>query len=383
MYIVNVYKSILKKKNMKKILSIMAIGAAILVSSCETKTQSPYQDKMDASVNTILNARNDSTGIWPEAGWWNSANVFTAVVRYADLSGKKDEFLPIIEDIFQKTKKFPAYDDKGNFVFECVNYVNDYYDDEGWWALAWIEAYKLTNNPNYLEMSEKIFADMTTGWSDDLYNGGIFWKKNPLTYKNSIANNLFALTAIRLYQQTKDKKYAEWFEKEVNWYLSTGMYNEEHMIEDGMDNKTGAPNKGSFYTYNQGVAMAVLAEMSIYKNDKKYMEMAEKIAESTMDNMVTHEGILCERNPKIAAGNDGVQFKGIFMRHLGFLYRVTGKKIYKDFMMKNADSIITVNYDPESKSFGCYWYGPFNGIKTAANSSALECVLEAEAMFRE
>ena len=372
---------------MKKMLSVVAMGMALFVSSCagnKQQVQNPYQEKMDASMNSLLEVRNDSTGIWPDAGWWNSANLLTAVIRYADVNGQKEKFIPIIEDVFKKTRKFPVYNAEGKFMFECENYVNDFYDDEGWWALAWIDAYKLTQNSEYLKMAEKIFADMTTGWSDNVSGGGIFWKKNPLVYKNSIANNLFALTAIRLYQQTKNEKYAEWFEKEVNWYLKTGMYNtENNMIEDGLDQKTGEPNRGGFYSYNQGVAMAVLAEMYEYKQDKKYLELAENLAQSALKNMVTENGILRERNTEIAAGNDGVQFKGIFMRHLSFLYRVTGKQIYKDFMLKNADCIMANNYDEASKSFGCYWYGPFKEVKTAANSSALECVIEAAAMWKE
>lgn len=203
-------------------------------------------------------------------------------------------------------------------------------------------------------------------------------------YKNSIANNLFALTAIRLYQQTQKKEYADWFEKEVSWYLSTGMYNKENcMIEDGLDDKTGEPNRGGYYTYNQGVAIAVLTEMYLYKQDSKYLELAENLAQGAFKNMVNENGILRERNTEIAAGNDGVQFKGIFMRHLGFLYRATKNPIYKDFILKNADCILANNYDSVSKSFGCYWYGPFKAVKTAANSSALECVLEAEAIMNE
>jgi len=45
--------------------------------------------------------------------------------------------------------------------------------------------------------------------------------------------------------------------------------------------------------------------------------------------------------------------------------------------LKNAESIITKDYDPTSKSFGCYWYGPFHKENSAANACALECVIEA------
>lgn len=372
-------------QKIKSILITMTIGVGLLISSCSgNKEVSPYQEKMDASLNTLLSVRNDSTGIWPDAGWWNSANIFTATLRYASITNQKEKFLPMIQDIFNKTKEFTWYTDKGAVGGVCRNFINDYYDDEAWWALAWIDAYKLTQKVEYLKMAETIFADLTTGWSDNMSNGGIFWKKNPQVYKNSIANNLFALTAIRLYHQTQNKTYAEWFEKEVDWYLNTGLFNtENNLIEDGLDDKTGEPNRGGYYTYNQGVAIAVLTEMYLYKQDQKYLDLAEKLVQGAFKNMVTDKGILCERNTDIAAGNDGVQFKGIFMRHLGFLYNVTKKEAYKDFILKNADCIIANNYDAASKSFGCYWYGPFKAVKTAANSSALECILEAEAIMRE
>ena len=91
--------------------------------------------------------------------------------------------------------------------------------------------------------------------------GGIFWKKNPLHYKNSIANNLFSLTAIRLYKATQNPAYLDWFKKNVDWYTQTGMINTDiYQIEDGTKDDC-TPNRNAHYTYNQGVAIAVLAEM--------------------------------------------------------------------------------------------------------------------------
>ena len=75
--------------------------------------------------------------------------------------------------------------------------------------------------------------------------------------------------------------------------------------------------------------------MYLQINDKSYLELAEKIADATITTqLVTDEGILREMKPEIDDSNDGVQFKGIFIRHLAFLYEVTKNPAYKDFILK-------------------------------------------------
>ena len=58
----------------------------------------------------------------------------------------------------------------------CQNFINAWYDDEGWWVLLWLDVYELTGEQRFLEMAQVTFADMTTGW-DDVCGGGVYWKK--------------------------------------------------------------------------------------------------------------------------------------------------------------------------------------------------------------
>lgn len=55
------------------------------------------------------------------------------------------------------------------------NFINDYYDDEGWWAMAWIRVYDVTKDTQYLAQAETIFADMQTGLMGSC--GGQWWDK--------------------------------------------------------------------------------------------------------------------------------------------------------------------------------------------------------------
>ena len=94
-----------------------------------------------------------------------------------------------------------------------TGFINAFYDDEGWWALAWLDAYDLTGEDKYLAAANDIFLDMAAGW-DDYWGGGIYWGKydggpdrtgacavpHGWTggYKNAIANELFIAVAAGL-----------------------------------------------------------------------------------------------------------------------------------------------------------------------------------------
>src|SRR5215831_16068451 len=103
-----------------------------------------------------------STGLWSTAGWWNSANSLTAMVDYAIATGSTT-YVADIANTF-------AHNSSANFL-------NHFYDDEGWWALAWIRAYDLTHDGRYLAMAKTIFHDMVGGW-DSTCGGGIWWNKD-------------------------------------------------------------------------------------------------------------------------------------------------------------------------------------------------------------
>jgi predicted alpha-1,6-mannanase (GH76 family) len=258
-----------------------------------------------------------------------------------------------------------------------TNFINEYDDDEGWWALAWIDAYDLTKSPDYLTMAETIFADIATEWDTTTCGGGVWWQK-PAHYKNAIANELFLEVAASLANRTTGKKsasYLAWADKEWAWFKGSGMINSGNLINDGLDstNPNRCRSNGQMtWTYNQGVILGGLVELWKADKDSALLAPAEAIAKATMAKL-TVNGILTE---SVVSGNDAPQFKGIFVRNLAKLDKVAPDSLYMAFIDTNGDSIWANDQGP-SHEFGAMWQGPIDSSDAIRQSSALDTLVAA------
>ncbi len=146
----------------------------------------PYRAWAAAAAGALQRWYRPRTGLWKSAGWWNGANALTAVIQYSQRTGERG-YLAVIETTFARAQRVHP------------GFSNDYYDDDGWWALAWIAAFDLTGEGKYLDLARELFAGMAAGW-DDVCGGGVWWTRRK-DYKNAIPNELFLLIAARLHQR--------------------------------------------------------------------------------------------------------------------------------------------------------------------------------------
>ena len=328
-------------------------------------SKSSNEQRAELAVQTLQSWYDSGTGLYRTTGWWNSANAITTLADYSR-AAKSHQF----DSVFTTTliaaqKKFPGF-------------VNRYYDDEGWWALAWIDVYDLTGKKQYLEMAKSIFADMSGGW-DDTCSGGILWSKDR-KYKNAIANELFLSVAAHLATRVKSrhekKEYISWAEREWQWFSASGMINGSHLINDGLDAKC-SNNHRTTWTYNQGVILGALAELSRVHHNQSLLNTAATIAEAALSppGLVDERGILHETcEPK--CGADGSQFKGIFARNLGYLQRAAPQARYQQFLSANADSIWS-GAQPPAYQLGLIWTAPFGTADASTHSSAADALVAA------
>ena len=309
------------------------------------------------------------SGLYRTTGWWNSANATTVLVDYSRVSGSK-AFVPIIQNTFDRAQAVHP------------GFLNEFYDDEGWWALAWIDAYDLTGEARYRAMAESIFADMAGGWDTTTCGGGIWWSKKR-SYKNAIANELFLSVAAQLADRVDDPAqqaaYLAWAQKEWAWFAQSGMINGDHLVNDGLDASDPAHcvNNGKpVYTYNQGVILGGLLALSrAGDRDSAPLAAAQAIGSAAIQHLTDSTGVLHERGEP-NSGADGVQFKGIFVRNLATLNEAVRNSQYAAFLTTNARSIWQHARGP-GPQFGQVWSGPFTGASAGTQSSALDALVAA------
>ncbi|MGG6269382.1 glycoside hydrolase family 76 protein [Leptolyngbya sp. AN03gr2] len=307
---------------------------------------------------------NTGTGLWNTSNWWNAANALEATIEYSRITDSLTYRSNIYNTFYQK----PRY----------KNFINPWFrDDDGWWAIAWIRAYDLTGEQKYLDQAKVIFWDMTTGW-DDVCNGGLYWHKRELNYKNAITNGLLMSVAAKLnLREPNDKRYLEWTQKIWEWYQQSGMINADNLVNDGLDSNCRNNGKTT-WTYNQGVLIGALVDLYRGTKDAELLKQAEAIADASIVKL-SRNGILrepCEDNND--CGNDGPQFKGIFMRNLADLYQVRPKPTYREFIQRNAESI-WANRN-EQNQFGLNWASSVDKADATRQTSAIDALNAAIAL---
>jgi predicted alpha-1,6-mannanase (GH76 family) len=322
-----------------------------------------YPEMAKNGIDVLQHWYSARTGRWASAGWWNAANALTAVIRYMRYTGDRS-YLGVVETTFTRARR------------RHRGFTNNFFDDNGWWALAWVDAYDLTGQRRYLTAAQSIFTANLDAW-DATCGGGLWWNQQR-KYKNAITNELFLSLAALLHQRTAGGDYLDWALREWRWLHGSGMIGPAGLVNDGL---TAAceNNQGITWTYNQGVILGGLAALHDITGDPGYLRQGEVIADAALRTLVRPPGILAEPNEPSGCDGDQTQFKGIFIRYLAEFWRRSRQPAYPAFIMANADSVWANARDPAGR-FGLRWGGPFDQADASRQSSAVEVLTAAAAV---
>ena len=190
---------------------------------------------------------------------------------------------------------------RGHHFRNLGSWVNDYYDDMAWLALALERAGRLTG-VDRPKAQRKLAEQFLNAWVPE-DGGGIPWRKQDQFF-NAPANGPAGIflarheDRLRRAQQTAD------------WIDETLIDPETHLVFDGI--KAGSLVRAQ-YTYCQGVVLGLETELALRTEDVKHARRVHRLVAAVAEHMAP-DGVI-----KGTGGGDGGLFNGILARYLALV----------------------------------------------------------------
>jgi len=353
----------------------LLVGSLALASQASAAADASTYTRNAGTAAAVLvkNWYNHTSGVMNDAGWWNTAVALTALTDLSTLNESSVQSLDIPSILMNTYTK-----NKGH------KFLNAFYDDEGWWALALMAAHDATGNQAYLTAAADIAWDMVVNWGHEGCMGMYWGKAAEDRVTSSISNLLFLSVSAHLAARVPQNQtmYTQWAQAQWAWIQSSKIIGADGAVTAGINNDTCAitTSPGQVISYHSGVLIGGLVELNKVAPDPSLIAAAQKTANGTMHASLFKDenGIFTE--PVGRFSGNTAQFKGILLRNIMNLQRVAPNQQYVDFATKNADSIwqsgkfangsLSASWDQTNS------YSP----PMASHSSALECLIAAAEM---
>jgi predicted alpha-1,6-mannanase (GH76 family) len=298
--------------------------------------------------------------------WWQAHGLDILLDGYQRT--KVLDYITKMQQLQQGTKK-----KNGN------TYLNNFYDDMAWQALANLRAFQITQDPSYKATATLLWANLKTGWNTN-QGGGIAWKKDQLDYKNTPANAPVAILAARLYQLDRNPDDLAWATKIYDWQKKNLVDATTGAVWDGINRQgNGQIDKDWRFSYNQGVYLGAGLELYRATQQSTYLDDANRTAGYVLnDSQLSPGGVL-----KDEGGGDGGLFKGILVRYLAQLatepaVNAATRAKYVSFLKFNAESLYKQGMRRPQYLFNTSWTAQPGG--TVDGSTQMSGVMLFETM---
>ncbi|EIZ77359.1 hypothetical protein WSK_4091 [Novosphingobium sp. Rr 2-17] len=269
---------------------VLALGAAPAQAQDQAKSK-----RAGLAIATLEQRWGTSDG-WNASEAWQRFPIADALIDYQRRTGDKRWNAKIAAAVRNRSGL----------------YLND---DDLWAVIANVHAWQIDRDPELLAYASSTYARIVSTYWDTQCGGGIWWDPKR-TYKNAITNELLIYASTQLYLATGQDAYRDWALRTWSWFARSGMIDANGLVNDGLDgacHNNGQPH----FTYNQGVLLGGLSDLTTITADPQYRTAAVRTALAATRGLVTTDGIL--REPFDGLGADGPMFKGVFAYHLGHL----------------------------------------------------------------
>lgn len=356
----------------------------------------------------LWGARSSWSGAQSPA-WWQSALAIWALARYLQATRNSNpQYQNVLDQTFELNVSKPG-------THMPVDFANQFMDDTGWWALAWLAAahYELAIRHDDSEAARFLaVSEWDAGYIERQPRscGGIVWRLG--TEPDTVANaELIALTAqLAVIRRApgifhNPSKAATWLsdaESAMRWLQRSGLVD----IRAGtLHDKLGGdctPQDGPL-TYTEGEVADALVQLGAATGNSSYLSRARTFLDYTISpqsGMTSPAGVLqeaCETRADRCQGPgafNSASFKGIFVQAASDYDEETGTAAYRGYLQAQAAAILQHSISngqgspagcesPGDCQFGFYWSAAVDpasapvGVSLASQTSALDALTAA------
>jgi hypothetical protein len=173
-----------------------------------------------------------------------------------------------------------------------------WFDDNGWWGIAFYDTYRATGDRRYLSSAGRALRFMdTSGW--DRHKGGIWWDTNH-SFKAGESLGTGTLLAASLYRATRQKRYLAMANKYIKW-ADADFRGDDGLYDRHERDPTPMP-------YVQGPMAEAFLILCRATGKKAYCDEGEELADRA-----------AKRFPKLTMGP---QYDAMYIRSLLQIYKL-------------------------------------------------------------
>lgn len=249
------------------------------------------------------------------------------------------------------------------------DFAADYNDDMGWWALAALRAHRLTEQSRYLARATELF-ERIWGERDEVFGGGIWWRRSVRDQKNMATNAPAVMTAVGLHRATGEHRYLHAALTLFDWvdrHLRRGQHVIDRIEADRVIDTA--------YTYNFGTYVGAALALGEATDDPAVVDLAHTVAAAAFASLPS-SGVLPDEGV-----DDGGGFKAVLVRSLAELARRDDRTA--TFLGHNAASAWRHRRRSDDL-IGPDWVttpaeGPIQALTAAAGAAVIEAALPSTA----
>ena len=161
---------------------------------------------------------------------------------------------------FNMSPPVPGYD-----VLPFATTVDRFYDDNAWMAMALVDTGEILGDAKYLSWAKDALRFALSG-EDAKLDGGIYWRENPKTSKNTCSNAPVAAACLSIWSKTGDSALLAKAEELYAWTKRTLQDPDDHLMWDNVSVSDEHIDKTK-WSYN--TALMLRSAVKLYEATKR------------------------------------------------------------------------------------------------------------------